>query len=371
MKINFIFKFILMVCLVPNFANSQALRIPQNINFASVSGRKVGVTEIEIRWNAPQVNGREGNIWGTNVAWFGTQVLGFGSTTPSPWRSGADECTTISFSTDVTVNGKTIAAGKYALFMELAPDSTILIFNKNINEWGSYFYQKGLDVMRVVAYQKKNQPNLVERLTFNFNNQTSNSVEVSLDWERWSIPFKIEVDLKKTILADIKSQMSGAIGFDPASLQAAANWCADNDANLDEALVWISSATSPNLGGVRNFGALSTQAKILEKLGRYNEAKPIMDTAIENANALELHQYGRQLLAQKKVNEAMVIFEKNYKKHNGAWPTNGGMMRGYSALGNYKKALEYAKIALSQATDEASKKFLEVAIKTLGEGKAL
>ena len=47
------------------------------------------------------------------------------------------------------------------------------------------------------------------------------------------------------------------------------------------------------------------------------------------------------------------------------------MMRIYSAKGDYKKALEHAKAALTQAPDEGTKRFLEGAIKTLSEGKPL
>lgn len=352
-------------------AYSQAIRIPQNSNFPSSAGRKVGVTEIEIRWNAPGVKGREGKIWGTDIAYFGTQVLGYGSNVESPWRAGADECTTISFSTDVTINGKPLAAGKYALFMQLSADSTTLIFNKNVDAWGSYFYNKDMDVMRVGTRQKKNQPTMQERLTYNFNNQTENSVEISLDWERWSIPFKVEIDAKKTTLAYIQAQMSGELGFDPPSLIAAANWCVRNDVNYEQALNWITSATSPTLGGENSFGALSTKSKILDKLGKKAEAATAMQQALENAKPLELHTYGRQLLLDKKPTEAMAVFEKNFKKNNGAWPTNVGMMRGYSANGNIPKALEHAKAALAQAPDDLNKKTLEAAIKTLESGKAL
>ena len=66
-----------------------------------------------------------------------------------------------------------------------------------------------------------------------------------------------------------------------------------------------------------------------------------------------------------------MIFEKNYKKNKGAWPTAVGMMRGLSAKGDYKKALEYAKTALTQATDDINKKSIEAAIKSLEAGKAL
>src|SRR6478735_171252 len=95
-------------------ANSQALRIPDTTNTVCLTGRKVGVTEISIHYSSPGVKGREGKIYGTNVAWFGYEVLGFGSNVASPWRAGADECTTMSFSTEVTINGKKLPAGKYA-----------------------------------------------------------------------------------------------------------------------------------------------------------------------------------------------------------------------------------------------------------------
>lgn len=352
-------------------AFSQALRIPQNVNFPSMAGRKVGVTSIEINWNAPRVNGREGKIWGTDIAYFGNQVLGYGSKVESPWRAGANECTTISVSTDVKINGKTLQAGKYALFMELHPDSTVLIFNKNIHEWGSYFYQKEMDVMRVTAFQQKNQPQLQERLTFNFSEQTPNSVIVSLDWEYWHIPFKIEVDAKKTILAEIKSQMSGELGFDPPSLIAAANWCETNDVNLEEALNWINSASSPTLGGVLNFRTLAIKSKITEKLGYKKEAENMMEEALSVGTVLELHQYGRELLNQQKLDAALGVFEQNYTKNKGVWPTNVGMMRVYSAKKDYKKALEFANAALLQAPDDTNKRFIEMAITNLSAGKGI
>lgn len=351
--------------------SAQALRIPQNTNFASSVGRTVGTTNVEIKYNSPGVKGREGKIWGTDLAPYGFTVLGYGSNVQSPWRAGADECTTISFSTDVKINGKVLSAGKYALFMAVYADSCTLIFNKNTDAWGSYFYRADLDVLRVKTIQQKNQPNLQERLIYSFANQTAESVEVALEWERWKIPFKVEVDLKKTTLADIRRQMSGAIGFDPASLEAAATWCLMNDLNYEEALNWINSASDPNLGGVNSFRTLSTKSKLLEKLGKTSEATKIWNEAIEKASAMELHSYGRQLLAQKKAKEAIVIFESNYKKNNGAWPTNAGMMRGLSAVGDLKKALEHAKMALTQAPDETNKKFIEAAIKQLEAGQAL
>lgn len=351
--------------------SAQALRIPGKANIPSKAGRTVGVTEIEIRWNAPGVKGREGKIWGTEVAYFGTSVLGFGSDVASPWRAGADECTTMSFSTDVTIQGKKLAAGKYGFFMELHADSVILIFNKNTEGWGSYFYNSELDVLRVTTKPVKNRNESIERLEYTFGQQTDQKVEVALEWEYWKIPFIVETNLKSTTLAHIQTQMSGALGFDPPSLQAAASWCLENEVNFEQALKWITSATDPNLGGAQNFNALSTRSGILKKMGKTTDADKWFQQALDNATIMELHIYGRQLIAQNKPAEAMAVFEKNYSKNAGKWPTLVGMMRGHSATGNLKKALEFAKLALVQAPDDLNKKTIESAIKTLESGKAL
>lgn len=352
-------------------ATAQALRLPDATNPHCTAGRRLGVTDIEISWNAPGMKGRDGRIWGTPVAHYGFTVLGFGSNTASPWRAGANECTTISFSTDVRINGIPLSAGKYALFMALYADSVTLIFSKNIHEWGSYFYQVEDDVLRVTTHQQKDLPFAQELLTYTFHDQTDRSVLVSLEWERWRIPFRVEVDVVQTTLAAIQAQMSGALGFDPPSLQAAAQWCLANEVNLQEAFNWITTASDPNLGGLQTFPVLSTKAGLLRKLGRTSEADAAIKAAVANAKVLELHAYGRQLIGEKKYPEALEIFKLNLQKHGDVWPVHVGLMRGYSAVGDLNNALKHARLAIQQAPDEMNKNNLQNMLKTLEAGKPI
>ncbi len=353
-------------------ATMAQLQLPEGgTNFKCMAGRRVGVTDIEVNWNAPGVKGREGKIWGTPVAPYGFEVLGFGSNQPSPWRAGANENTTISFSTDVTINGKTLAAGKYGFHIALGADACTLIFNKNTTAWGSYFYKPEMDVLRVTVVQQKDQPVSKERLDFSFANQTDRSVEMALEWEKWRIPFKVEVDVTGTTLASIRAQLSSGLGFDPPSLEAGATWCLQNNVNYEEALDWVNRATDPQMGGVKTFRILATKAGLLAKTGKQAEADKLMETAMESGTVNEIHGYARQLLTEKRIKEAVAVFEKNHKKFNGAWPTNAGLMRGYSAAGDLKKALEYAEKALAQAPNGQSKTIVEQAIVTLKAGKAL
>src|ERR1700704_6191183 len=82
------------------------LHLPYESQKALVS-QTIGLTDIEIAYHRPAVKGRK--IWG--------DLVPYNSGTPIPWRSGANENTTISFSNDVTIEGKPLAAGTYGLHM--------------------------------------------------------------------------------------------------------------------------------------------------------------------------------------------------------------------------------------------------------------
>lgn len=351
---------------------AQLLSLPDGgVNQKSWTGQRIGVTDINIHWNAPGVKGREGKIWGTTVAHYGFVDIGFGTAKASPWRAGANECTSIEFSTDVTINGQPLAAGKYGFFIALYADSCTLIFNKNDAGWGAYFYKPEEDVLRVTVRQQKDLPQSREWLAYTFSNPTERSVDVALEWERWRIPFTVAVDLEKTTVAAIRRQLSGAMGFDPPSMQAAAQWCLTHDVNLEEALVWAERTTNPQLGGQQTFAALSTKAGLERKLGRTADAEKTMQAAMENASVIDLHGYGRQLIGQKKYTEALAVFQKNFDKNGGVWPTRVGLARGYSAVGDLKNALINAEAALKQAPDDLNRKSLEGMIATLREGKPI
>ena len=341
------------------------------VNQKSWAGQRVGVTDIDIHWNAPGVKGREGKIWGTPVAHYGFVDIGFGTAKSSPWRAGANECTTIEFSTDVTIDGKPLAAGKYGFFIAVYADSCTLIFSSNANGWGTYFYKPEEDVLRLTVHQQKDLPQSREWLAYIFSNPTERSVTVALEWEYWRIPFTVAVDLEKTTVASIRRQLSGGMGFDPPSMQAAAQWCLSHNVNLEEALVWAERTTDPTLGGQQTFAALSTKAGLERKLGRTADADKSMQMAMDKASVMDLHGYGRQLISEKKYVEALAVFQKNFDKSGGAWPTQVGLARGYSATGDLKKALEHAQAALKQAPDDINKKSLEGMVKTLSEGKPI
>lgn len=63
------------------------------------------------------------------------------------------------------------------------------------------------------------------------------------------------------------------------------------------------------------------------------------------------------------------MWQLNAKRFGDAWPVNVGLARGNSAMGNYKEALKYAKLALAQAPDENNKTAMRAAVAKLEAGK--
>lgn len=367
-------QFILSVCLLSCFSGVFAqtfVTLPAGGgNLKCSISQQIGITDVKIAWNAPGVKGREGKIWGTTVVHYGFQNLGFGTAKESPWRAGANENTTMSFSTDVSIEGKPLAAGKYGFHIAVYPDSCTLIFSKNSTAWGSFFYNPAEDALRVTVRQQKDIAQSREWLAYEFQDQTENSATVALLWEHWRIPFKVTVDLNKTVVDNLRRELQSDKGFTYENWMAAAQFCLQKGYNLEEALTWADNAIKP-FAGVETFTTISLKSQIEEKLGRTADAEATMKKALDKATVMELHQYGRQLITQKKPEKAMEIFELNHTKNGDAWPVHVGLMRGYSATGDLKKALEHAKKALTQAPDDLNRKNLEAAIKTLSEGKAL
>ncbi|MEO7924989.1 MAG: DUF2911 domain-containing protein [Chitinophagaceae bacterium] len=349
-------------------AFSQLTTPPDGGNKKAMVGERIGITDVTIHYDRPGVKGREGKIWGQLVH-AGFADLGFGSSKASPWRAGANENTTIEFSTDVSIEGQPLAAGKYGFFIAFDPAECTLIFSKNNSSWGSYFYMPAEDVLRVkvkpVSLDKS-----VERLKYEFTDQSDNSARIVLLWEKLSIPFKVVVDLDKLQFESFRRELRGERSFSPGwqSYHQAARYAADKNLNLEEGLAWANQAISDPFVGDANFQTLSTKADILVKMGRLTEADSVMKKAMPLGNMQQLHQYGRQLLLMKKNKEALEVFKMNYQKNPNQFTTLMGMTRGYAANADYKNALKYANLALPLAP-EAQKAMVKTVIDKLKEGK--
>jgi hypothetical protein len=96
---------------------------------------KIGEADVTINYSAPSVRGR--TIYGDLVPY--NQI----------WRTGANEATTIETSGDLSIEGKSLPAGKYAVFTIPGEENWTVIFNRAADQWGAYDYDEAQDALRV------------------------------------------------------------------------------------------------------------------------------------------------------------------------------------------------------------------------------
>lgn len=127
---------------------------------------------ITVNYGSPSVKGRE--IWGALVPYGRV------------WRAGANEATTFETSHKITVEGKELPAGKYALFIIPEKESATIIFNTASKQWGAYDYDQKKDQLRVVVKPVVSKTK-TEKLLY-----TVNSKGLLIQWDSWDIPVSIK-----------------------------------------------------------------------------------------------------------------------------------------------------------------------------------
>ena len=333
---------------------SQGLTLPPSGDNQKASVTQwIGPVSVTINYSSPDVKGpngedRKGHIWGELVH-YGFIDQGFGPSKAAPWRAGANENTTISFSHDVKINGKDLKAGTYGLFLDVEKDGPWQwIFSNNSKSWGSYYYDPKEDALRVQT-TAEDAPHK-EFLTYGFDDRQANSALAFLHWETKRVPMKIEVpNVNEVYVSIMRDELRNATGFDHRNIMAAAQFCAQNKINLEEALVWADNAISMPFIGQEEFVTLQTKAMVLNAMNRTAEAEAVMTKAINHptANVQAIHQYGRTLLAEGKKEKALEVFKLNRQRHpEDNFTTYVGLARGYTAVGDKKNAIKNWEVAI-------------------------
>jgi hypothetical protein len=242
-------------------ASAQQLALPRPSPNANVA-QTIGVTDVSVHYSRPGVKGR--TIWGGLVPYG--QV----------WRTGANENTTITFSTPVKIGGTELPAGTYGLQTIPTQDQWTVIFSKDAELWGAFDYKQEHDALRIQVTPRP-APAPVERMRFTFENVTDNAADVVLAWEKLEVPFTVEADTPKLAAA----AAGKAIGWQTP--YQAANWCIQNDTCLDDAGRWLeaSIALSPNFANQR------AKATLLAKRNDYPGAVSWGEKALAAAKTAE------------------------------------------------------------------------------------
>ena len=243
------------ILFLSSYFNYSQIKTPR-VSPASEIEQMVGLTEVEVEYSRPSKRGRD--IFG-NVVPFG-----------KIWRTGADNCTTISFSTDVVIDSQTIQSGKYSIFSIPNKESWDVILYSDIDLWG---VPKDWDENKIVFksnYQINKSANnsVKEMFTISFDNVTNNDVDMIFSWDDVSVTVNIVVPTRRIVSDNIKKVMGGSPS--PSDYYSAAVYYKQENMNLDTALKWINRAI--DLFENPRFYQLRQQSLIMAANKKYSDA---------------------------------------------------------------------------------------------------
>jgi hypothetical protein len=199
------------------------LELPQASPTETIKQR-IGLTDIQVIYSRPSSRGRV--------------MLGGNNPYGDVWRTGANSATRISFSTGVTLQGSSVAAGTYELFTIPGKDEWTVILQKAGDQWGAYAYDTKNDILRVTA-KPVALADPVETFTIDFNDIRTTSATLDLVWEKTRVPVALSVDVVGIVVPKIDLAMASP-GKKPYA--QAALFYLDQKLDLDKANAWIDAA---------------------------------------------------------------------------------------------------------------------------------
>ncbi len=218
---------VLMLALFSMVSFGQALKVPAPSPQQTIK-QAFALSEISITYCRPSAKGR---------VVFG-DVVQYGQI----WRTGANGATTITFGEDVTVEGKAIKAGTYAIYSIPNKESWDIMLYSDLELGGNVGeYNKEKEVARF-AVKARPLAESVETFTINVADQSSNTANIEMSWEKTRVSFRVEADIDSKIMKNIES----AVIKDNKPYYQAASYYYENNKDLNLALEWINKAVANN-----------------------------------------------------------------------------------------------------------------------------
>lgn len=242
----------------------------------------VGLTDVEVVYSRPSMKGR--TIFG--------DLVPYGKV----WRAGANANSTVSFSEDVVIDGKTLKKGKYALFVTPKAESWDVFFYSKTDNWGTPEQWNDADVAlkTTVKTEMLNRP--VETWTIGVNGLDNNYGMLEFSWEKTLVAVKFEVPTAKTAMASIDKALNGPTSGDYFS---AAQYYYQSNGDMNKALTFINKALELNKEKPFWYSRQKSliQAKLGDKKGAIESAQ-ISLAAAEKANNADYVKMNKESIAE-------------------------------------------------------------------------
>jgi hypothetical protein len=260
-------------------ANAQ-IKTPQPSPTSKIE-QVVGLTDVTVEYSRPGMRGR--TIFGDLVPYG--QV----------WRTGANANTKITFSDNVTVDGKELKKGTYAIYTIPGEKSWEVIFYSDSNNWGTPQKWDESKVAAKTTVEVVEMPMKIETFTITFDDLATGSAVLGMLWENVYAGVKFEVPTDAITTKSIETVMAGPSSND--YFQAATYYHTEGK-DLKQALAWMQKATAgenPPFWYLRRMSLI--QADLGDKKGAIATAQKSL-AAAEKANNADYIKMNKESIAQ-------------------------------------------------------------------------
>ncbi len=224
------------------------IKTPQPSPLSKIE-QKVGLTDVTVEYSRPGVKGRK--VFG--------DLVPFGKL----WRTGANKNTIVTFSQDVTIDGKSLKKGSYAIFTKPGATSWEVMFYNDTNNWGTPRKWDDKKVALTTTAKVEKMPMSIESFTITIDDLTNSSAVLGILWENTYAGIKFNVPTDKAVESSISSVMAGP---GPNDYYAAASYYMDEGKDIKKAMMWIDKAVDLTSDQPR-FWYLRKQSLIHAKAG--------------------------------------------------------------------------------------------------------
>ena len=251
------------LCFVALAVSAQAqIKTPAPSPSATIM-QTVGLTDVTVEYSRPSAKGR--TIFGDDALVPNGKI----------WRTGANSVTKVTFSDDVMIEGKELAAGKYGvLTMPGASKWAVHFYTFESNSWNSY--TEATPALAVSVMPKKSA-DMTESFTISIDGLKSDGATMNIKWANTVVPVSISTNSDKAVMAAIDKVMAGPSAGDYYN---AASYYFTADKDLDKALTWMEKAIA---GPDKKFWQMKRMSELLAKMGKTKEAITAAKTSLELA----------------------------------------------------------------------------------------
>ena len=215
--------------IVPILLSSIALgAVAQELPAPSPLGmvkQRVGLTDVTVEYSRPNAKGRQ--IFGDLVPF------------DQLWRTGANNSTSIEFSSNVKIEGTEVPAGKYYVITMPSESGWQVMLNTNSEISGTDGYNPEQNVAHIKVQPSKCE--FVETLTFTFQDVKDDKARLDLAWENTRVSIWIQADCTDQAVANIKEALAKPdVSYNGYSRSA--RFCVDRGIMLSDALGWATKS---------------------------------------------------------------------------------------------------------------------------------